>query len=339
MARHPIKGWETPLSSDLSIVHDQGVHLEGTILWFDPVKLRDFGLVSSARAHLGDRQQKVLMSDRTGRLLALRHKRKARGLVCPFYRPFSLGNLTIELFPSGYMAGASSFQVTLPDDEVLVYAGPFSRVRNRTAERYEVRNCDTLILDANYGHEVFKFPKRDVVERQVAEWAKSVLEAGSTPVFLVASPGKAQDLSNVLAAASLPLRVHRMIYAYNKAYRGVGLDIPLSKQFRGHPAHGEVLIWPSHLRKSPAIRNLRKARFAAMTGAAFVPGIERRLKVNKVFPWSARAGYDDLLAYVKEAKPGHIITTGRHAETFAETLRAKRFSARALVQTSQLELI
>lgn len=327
------------LASDLSIVYDQGVHLEGTLLWFDPARVREFGLVSCTRAHLGERQQKVLMSERTGRLLALRHKRKSRGLVCPYHRPFSLGNLTIELFPSGYMAGASSFQVTLADDHVLVYSGPFSRVRNRTAERYEARRCDTLLLDATYGHERYVFPKREEVEAEVLDWAESTLAAGFTPVFLVASPGKAQDVANLLGTRELPLRVHRMIYAYNRAYRGVGLDIPPCKQFRGHPARGEVLIWPSHLRKSPAIRNLRKAKFAAMSGRGVEPRIERRLKVGRVFVWSGRAGYDDLLAYAKESKPGHIITTGTHAATLAQALADRKFSAEALSENNQLELI
>jgi len=324
---------------DLNVVWDDGVHLEGTILWFDPRRAKQFCAITSARAPLSDRQTRFLWGDKTARLVSLRQGRRSRGLVTPYGRSFSMGNLNLELFASGYMTGASQFQVTGASGASLVYSGPISMQRTRTAENIVVRRCDTLVLDCMYGHERYAFPQRKDVYAEIVDWTGKALKSGHTPVFLAANPGKAQDLIHLLGAHRFKMRVHRGIYGFNKAYRGTGIDLPNCKQFRGHPAHGEVMIWPSHLRKSKAIRNLRKARFAAISGHAGERGAARKMRVSVVFPWSARANFAGLNKYVDMAKPSRVITCGACSVDFARTLGERGISATPLVEKPQLDLI
>ncbi len=328
------------IECEMSMVsYEYGVHLEGTLLWFDPTRTREFAAVSSARVPLRDSQSKLLWGDRTARLVAAYSGRKSRGLVCPFHRPFSLGSLTIELFPSGYMAGAAQFLVTTADQHRLVYTGPFCMRRNHTAEAIEIRTCDTLVLDAGYGHESFRFPPRKTVYSQVIDWVDNCLGGGATPIILAANPGKAQDVIHLLGTKGYSLRVHRGIYAYNKAYQNIGIDMPRCRQFRGSPARGDVVIWPSHLRKSAAIRKVRKAHFAAMTGAGAQEGVARRLRVSTVFTWSNRADFDDLQTYVARAKPKRVITHGQYATELASILNRPGLSATPLITRPQLPLL
>ena len=323
-----------------NIVYDRGVHIEGTVLWFDTARPKDFCAISSARVPVNTRQAKLLLSDRTMRILSRRHGRRMQGLVSPFNRSFSLGNLRLEMFPSGYVAGAAQFEITLADGHRLVRTGPFSLQANRTAERIAIRKCDTLILDATYGHPRFAFPARESVYPEVVEFAADALASGATPVFLSACPGKAQDLIHLLGSEGFKIRVHRAIYAYNLGYLDVGVDLPLCRQFRGSPRHDEVVIWPAHLRGSKAIRNLKRARFAAMTGLGGEPGILRRLKVDQVMTWSARADYADTLAYVERARPKQVVTYGRYARELAAELDARRnLTATAIRQVEQLGLL
>ena len=323
----------------IELIYDYGVHLSGTLVWFDPTRAREFSLLSSARHHLGDRQKRVLMSEPTSRLLSAVSGKRARGLVSPFHRPFTLGNLRIEMFPSGYMWGASSFRVTLGSGHTVVYSGPFASQRNRTAEKPEIMNCDTLILDATYGHPDDRHPPQANVEASILDWTQQTLANGDMPVILVANPGKAQDLVQALGQAETPIRVHRQIHAYNRGYQALGIDLPDTRQFRGAPSKGEVLIWPSHLKKSTSIRNLKRVKFAALTGRDDIAGVTRRMRVANVFPWSVRSDYDGLLKYVKKCKPGRIITVGRHAERLASELSQKGYTAEALPLQPQLRLI
>ena len=170
-------------------------------------------------------------------------------------------------------------------------------------------------------------------------WAAQCLEAGDIPTFLVGNPGKAQDLIQALSKADLPIRVHRQIHAYNKAYQSLGVDLPKTKQFRGAPSKDEVLIWPAHLKKSPSIRNLKRVRFAALTGRGDKAGVARRMRVAKVFTWSLRSDYPGLMKYVESCRATRIITFGRHSDELATDLSSRGHDATALPTESQLNLI
>lgn len=321
-----------------SVVWDSGVHVESTLLWFDPRRPRDFCLLTNTRAHRGERQTRLIKSDMTARLLNAAAGRRLPGLVSPFGRPVNLGNLTIELFPSGYVAGATSYRVVLPNGSSMIYSGPFAGTPNRTAEPRETRRCELLLLDATYGAPRFVLPPRADAEDALDAWVRTALADGVTPVLLVGNPGKAQDILHLLGERGHRVRLHRTVHEWSTAYRGAGWNLPVAPQFRGAPAAGEVLLWPAHLRRSSAIRNLRRARFAAATGWAGEPGAERRLKVSRVFSWSCRADFPALLEYAALSQPRRVITVGRHANDLAAALNSQGLEALALRESPQLRL-
>ena len=321
------------------ITYDQGVHIDGTILWFDPTRVREFAAISHAGVPLKDRQGKILWGDRTARIATLLRSKKRRGLVCPFGRPFSIGNLELELFPSGFAAGASQFQVTFADGHKLVYAGPVSLRRNRTAEPIEIRRCDTLALDATYGHEQFVFPEREPIQAALLDWVRTRHSGGETPILLVQNPGHAQDLVHLLAGADFRVRVHRSVYACNRAYLGLGLDMPGCRQFRGSPPPNEVVVWPLHLWRSKAIRKVRKGRLAAVTGTGDARATRRRLRVADLFNWSCRADCADLQEFVRRVKPKRLLLTGAHAASFAASLSPSKMVIETLETGPQLPLL
>ena len=322
-----------------SIVWDGGVHIENTLLWFDPKRPRDFAVVTGPRKQVSARQTRLLRSERTARLSSAFAGKRVPGLATPFGRAVNLGNLQIELFPSGYVAGGASVLVTLPSGHRVIHSGAFSWTRNASAESIETRTADTLILDATYGAPRYRFPDRSVVGIALVAWLRQVLESGGIPVLLVGCPGKAQDLGLLLAESGLPLRVHRLIRTWNRAYGDAGVPIPESPQFRGHPARGEVLLWPAHLRRSTAIRNLRGAQFAACTGAALDVGVEKRLKVNIAFPWSARADHDGLVRYADASRAREIVVVGREADALAVSLQKVGRTITVLQESRQLPLL
>ena len=62
--------------------------------------------------------------------------------------------------------------------------------------------------------------------------------------------------ASVLAMAFSPDGKTLALGGGSMPYRGIGVDLPECRQFRGHPARDEIVLWPSHVRKSAAIRNL-----------------------------------------------------------------------------------
>lgn len=319
--------------------YDHGVHLIGSVLWFDPTRKRDMSLISNARHRLTARHNKILWGDVTAQIAQTVYPNRTRGLICPYGQRFSLGPMSIELFPSGYMRGATQFRLEMADGQYLLYSGPFSLKANRTAEKIEIRPADVVIVDATFGHTQYKFSRRKTVETQIVDWARNCHSNDEIPILLVSNPGQAQDLIELLGEQGLDIRAHRSICAYNAAYQATGVDLPPCKQLRRSTRPGDVVIWPSHLSTSSLLETLKRTNIAAVSGMGSIPGIARQLNVSRVFSWSARADHADVLKYIEKTGAQTVVTYGRHAvELAAELQESHNKTAHALLQSPQLNL-
>ena len=96
--------------------HRGGLHLKDTLLWFDAEQPRELSFVSHALVPGAFDHEKIICTDRTARLLRAMTIAYGRGrrahqpqvLVTPFRRTFAIGNLSLELFPAGYVLGSAS---------------------------------------------------------------------------------------------------------------------------------------------------------------------------------------------------------------------------------------
>jgi putative mRNA 3-end processing factor len=321
-----------------TLVYSKGVHLLGTMVWFDPSHRREFCAITNAGEHRIDRHERVLWSSQTAKLEENRRGSPIPGLACPFHHRFNLGPLEFELIPSGYMAGACQFLLTFPNGRRLLYSGPFSVQQSPTAESIEYTTCDILVLDATYGHEHHALPARESVYQDIRQWIDRTLDEDGTPVFLVANPGKAQDLIHILDTHGCSMRVHRSIQTVNRAFREVGIALPGCKEFRGPPNERDVVLWPEHLTDSPLLERIERPIFARLTGAARAESKIGKSQQATVFPWSARADFQELIHYTKQVSPEIVLTLGAHAQDLANTLTMQGLAASPLLRSPQMAL-
>jgi putative mRNA 3-end processing factor len=295
-----------------------GVHLPGTLLWFDAPRRHQLSFVSHAAA--GSRSPPAAPAGRergrgraTGKVLAtaatcaLSGVRERDALVAEYGRPLSLGPLRIELFPSGYMLGAAQARVTLAAGRV-VYTGPLG-AGSPTAAPAEVRECDVLVLD---GWEVPPAggPPRAEALAALETAVERALSEGAQPVVVAPDPGPAEDL--VLALARFPLRAHGAIAAHVRDYQRLGVALPAVPAFRGRLLPGEVLLWPAPgaareaaaLGRSRTLARLARSRLL-WVGTASSPGAGAQ-----VIPLALRADLPALLAYVEAAAPRRVYLWG-----------------------------
>src|SRR5581483_11769148 len=103
------------------------------------------------RARAGRR--KILTTDATLALSGPAGERlRPHTLVAAYGRPFNLGGMRLELFPSGYGPGAASLLCEQAGHR-LVYSGPVGTTAT------EVRVADALCLDGTFGSPRFTFPR------------------------------------------------------------------------------------------------------------------------------------------------------------------------------------
>ncbi|MBI3073919.1 MAG: MBL fold metallo-hydrolase [Deltaproteobacteria bacterium] len=324
--------------SRLALEYRRGLHLVGTVLWFDSVRARDLSFVSHAHVdHLAP-HRKILATPATARLV--RHRiGETAALVSPFGRVFSIGGMTIELFSAGHVLGSAQIRVSLGGEQ-LVYTGDLNVAPNRTCEPHETRKCDVLVIESTFGHPRYKFPAREEVEAAVARFATDTLARGETPAFLAYSLGKAQEVARILGDAGIPTRAHRAAYEIVEIYREMGVDIPLCKALAGRAARGEAVIIPPGGRRGG--RTIDTAthgvKVAAVTGWAVDASTRYRMKVDEAIPLSDHADFDGLMSYVRAVAPKRVFVMHGFCEDFSRALRAEGFDAAPLIPPKQLEM-
>jgi len=144
---------------------DGGVHLPGTLLWFDPPRRRDLCFLSSALSDSPRNHGQVVTTAETAALVGLR---PGEALIARTERPFVLGKLRLELFASGFVLGAAQVRVQHAGARV-VYAGFINPTHRPVAAPLVQPAADVLVLGARYGAPRDRFPPRTELDRR---WAK-----------------------------------------------------------------------------------------------------------------------------------------------------------------------
>src|SRR6185436_295296 len=141
-----------------------GVRLAGTVIACDAAASTDLVFLSHAPAfalharralpRLGGGRRQLLTTEVTLALLGpVGERLKAHALPAGYGRPFSLGDLRLEMFPSGFMPGAASL-LCERDGRRVVYSGPIG------AAGADARAADALCIDATFGSQSLAFPVR-----------------------------------------------------------------------------------------------------------------------------------------------------------------------------------
>jgi hypothetical protein len=304
-----------------------GVRLRDTILAFDAGAGSDLIFISHARA-IDARAARTLPRPRAGRrqvlttettLALLGHageRLRAHTLLAGYGRPFVLGELRLELFPSSAMPGAAAL-LCEKDGRRTVYAGPIG------AGPVATRNAAALCLDAPFASRRFTFPERAAA---LAEAQAAVVEAagqGRTPVLLVDPLGPAVEAGAALAGAGLALRGHRRVMAAAVAFRRAGLAVPAVQRFDGKLKQGEVLLWPIEARDAAMLRSLPDAWMLLASELAADPESVARLRVDRAVAFASHADLDGAVRYVEATGAAEVAILRAPDDELGRVLRER----------------
>jgi hypothetical protein len=280
-----------------------GVRVQGTVLACDATAGSELIFLSHAwaletrdahalpRARHGRRQ--ILATDPTLALLGAPGERlRAHALVAGLGRPFVLGELRLELFPSGHAPGAASLLCDRGATRV-VYAGVVG-----PGDAPAVRPADALCLDATFGARRFTFPPRAEAVAQVVGLVREALSRGQAPVVLVDPVREALGIAAALAEAGVPSRAARPVVQAAATFASAGLPAPAPQRFDGRLRPGEALLWPRRAHQAPRLARLEAPFTILAAGWAADPAQVAAAGAERGVALSDRAGFQDLLHYV-----------------------------------------
>jgi putative mRNA 3-end processing factor len=284
-----------------------------------------------ALPRVGGSRRQILATEGTLSLLGpFGDRLRAQALVAPFGRPFALGDLRLEIFPSGFMPGAASLFCER-DGRRSVYAGP-------VGEGGELRAADALCLDARFATREIAFPARAVAEESLRQLVRDGA-SGAAPLLLIEPLALAPSIARVLGAAGVPLRAHRTILDAVAAFRRVDgqSSYPTVQRFAGRLADNEALLWPADARPPSQGGQVRARRAVFVSPRAASPALPRSSAADALtFPFGA--DFSQLTRYVEATGASEVALAGAPDDELAELLRGRGLDAYRIGPPSQIDL-
>ena len=133
-------------------------------------------------------------------------------LPCPYFRPISLGSLTVELLPSGEGCGSSFLQVRKGNESVF-YAHNWTSFESKALRANATKEADTLILRLKQSPQTLSHvaSKKELVRS--LELIQKISTAGKWAIAVCDSFGPMQIMLNEIYQRKVPS------YLDSKAYK------------------------------------------------------------------------------------------------------------------------
>jgi hypothetical protein len=199
-------------------------------------------------------------------------------LPCPYFRPISLGSLSVELLPSGAGCGSSLLRAE-KNGHSLLYAHEWSLSDSQALRSISIKPADTLLLriDHNPSSVSHVSDKRETA--RFLEFCGTLVNAGTVVAAVVPAFGPQLILTQALQARGIPVRIESFSARLLASARASTSDsaaptwmtAPLrfnrtekgrhhQQEHSAEAGKGAVLILPK-----PALKNLRRSHLPEKT--------------------------------------------------------------------------
>ena len=320
----------------IEVTHPKGIYLPEADLWLDPHRGKERAFVSHAHSDHVARHALTICSKITHDLMVVRKTAKKSGVVVtPKMREvFEWEGWELRLLPAGHITGSAMLHLKRQaDGATLLYTGDYKLRQGLSAERCELMQADTLIMETTFGLPKYRFPAAEEVIAQMLAFVRETLAVDGIPVLLGYSLGKAQEILCALGDSKLPVMVHPSVAQITKVLTPHLGALPEWRLFDAKEAAGHVLVFPPGARlELPGMRTMMLSGWAIESSAKYRYGVEVAL------PLSDHADHPELLETVQIVQPRRIYLVHGYTREFAAELRTLGYDARALGAVDQLEL-
>ncbi len=316
-------------------VDDKGIRISGTDLCLDAKKKVSLSFISHAHSDHVKRHDQIMATPATISLIKLRN-RKLNAHPLDYHQRYEMGDLSIELFPSGHILGSAQIFLA-KDGSTLVYTGDFKPGQSLTAESLKIRQADILIMESTFGAPQFVFPKRWLIIERLVKFIDNCFQNGIVPVVMGYAVGKAQEALKILGDLNYQISVHPSIELIVRVYEQYGVEFKNYQIFQGEDLRERVLLIPPHLANSHLVTTIWRTKKLMLTGWAISPKAKFRYGADETLALSDHADFQQLIEYVHNVQPSKVFIT-HGIDNFVYHLRREGFKAELLEETPQISL-
>jgi putative mRNA 3-end processing factor len=210
-----------------SPILDRNLHIKAIDAYIDPSVPRERAIVTHGHAdHARAGHGAVLATPDTIAIMKTRYGEDCAGRFEPldFGVPLRIDEVTITLHPAGHILGSAQVLVEQAGQRVVV-TGDYKRLRDRTAQAYELLECDLLVTEATFGLPVFQHPQPSV---EIGRLLKSVADNPERAHLIGCyALGKAQRVIALLrdAGYDAPIYLHGAMLRLCALYEELGVSL------------------------------------------------------------------------------------------------------------------
>ncbi len=316
---------------------DSSIHIKDTILWLDAVKKRGLSFLSHSHSEQMNTYHDRIIATKTTIEFYKKFVLKdvpLNALQMSYFRKFSIGDLTLTLYPSGHVSGSAQLFVKVKDSKIL-YSGHINNRLNPTCDEIYYPTADTLILDSTYGSNEYIFPKRDIEETLFLTYVQKNLDNGYHIVILTNPFGKAQYLISILNSLQKPIYLQNRIYQYTQLFKNEKIvDLSFIKPLTSKLSNPSILIYPfEQFEKIPFTKGEYK-KIALSGEALFKDSFHSKYFLDESFVISDHADFNGLIEYVKFVSPSkiYIMPSKTDAKSLKQHLKELKFEVEELLK-------
>ena len=242
-------------------VLDKDLHIRAIDAFIDPSVPRERAIITHGHAdHARSGHGAVLATPDTIAIMKVRYGEDCAGRfqALPFGEPLQIDDVRVTFFPAGHILGSAQVLIE-HDGQRVVVTGDYKRLRDRTAQPYELVPCDLLVTEATFALPVFQHPHPRVeIGRLLASVRKQPERAHLIGCYAL---GKAQRVIALLrdAGYDAPIYLHGAMIRLCALYEELGVPLGELRPATGVPKAelaGAIVIAPPS-----AIRDRWSRRF------------------------------------------------------------------------------
>ncbi len=296
---------------------DRDLRIAPIDVYVDPPQPRARAIITHGHAdHARAGHGAVLATPDTIAIMKTRYGEDAAGSweELPFGEKRDIDGVTVSLHPAGHILGSA--QVLLEHrGQRIVVTGDYKRLPDRTAQPFELLECDLLVTEATFGLPVFQHPKpTDEIGRLLRSVAAFPERAHVIGCYAL---GKAQRVISLLRQAgyNAPIYLHGAMIRLCELYveRGIPLgDLRHSLDVPKTELAGQIVIAPPSAIKDRWSRRLPDPVLAVASGWMSVKQRARQSGVELPLVISDHADWNELRQTIGETGAGTVwVTHGR----------------------------
>jgi putative mRNA 3-end processing factor len=232
----------------------------------------------------------------------------------PFGETRDIGGVSVSLHPAGHILGSAQVRLDYGGQRIVV-TGDYKRLPDRTAQQFELIECDLLVTEATFGLPVFQHPK------PADETARLLRSVASFPerahVIGCYALGKAQRVISLLRESGYdaPIYLHGAMIRLCDLYveRGIPLgDLRHSLDIPKAELAGQIVIAPPGAIKDRWSRRLPDPVLSVASGWMSVKQRARQSGVELPLVISDHADWNELRQTITETGANTVwVTHGR----------------------------